>query len=75
MFLPPFLHNSKVCLDRFLTVLPYDDRFIFVRRYWFADPVGDIAGAMHIPAAHVSQRLFRLREKLRKSLQKEGLLV
>ena len=62
-------------VDRFLTVLPYDDRFIFVRRYWFADPVGDIAGAMHIPAAHVSQRLFRLREKLRKSLQKEGLLV
>lgn len=62
-------------VDRFLAGLDYDDRFLFVRRYWFADSVGEIAAAMRVREARVSQRLFRLRERLRKFLQKEGLLV
>ena len=62
-------------VDRFLSELPYDDRFIFVRRYWYADSVKDIARAMHSRENRVSVRLFRLREKLRKTLVKEGLLV
>ena len=39
------------------------------------DPVKDIAAMMHTREDRLSVRLFRLREKLRKSLQKEGLLV
>ena len=62
-------------VNRFLAGLCYDDRYLFVRRYWYADSVKDIAGAMHVRDSRVSLRLFRLREKLRKSLQKEGLLV
>ena len=61
-------------IDRFLETLPYDDRFLFVRRYWFADPVKEIAAMTRQRENRVSVRLFRLREKLRKSLQKEGLL-
>lgn len=59
----------------FLSALDYDDRFLFVRRYWYADPVRDIAAAMGVRENRVSLRLFRLREKLQKQLQKEGLLV
>ena len=62
-------------VDRFLSELPYDDRFLFVRRYWCADSVKDIARAMHSRENRVSVRLFRLREKLRNTLNKEGLLV
>ena len=62
-------------VNRFLATLCYDDRFLFVRRYFYADSVRDIAEQMHVRDGRVSTRLFRLREKLRKNLKKEGLLV
>ena len=62
-------------VNRFLSVLDYDDRFIFVRRYWYADPVKEIAAAMNSSPNRISLHLFRLREKLRNTLKKEGLLV
>ena len=62
-------------MDRFLATLDYDDRFLFVRRYFFADSVKQIAAAMGRTENQLSVRLFRLREKLRKTLVKEGLLV
>ena len=62
-------------VNRFLSTLDYDDRFLFVRRYFYADSVRDIAEQMHVRDSRVSARLFRLREKLRKNLKKEGLLV
>ena len=61
-------------IGRFLAALPYQDRYPFVRRYWFADPVKDIAAVTGLREGRVSLRLFRLREKLRKHLEKEGLL-
>lgn len=64
-----------VSIDRFLDRLDYTDRYLFVRRYWFADPVHEIAAHTGLRENRVSVRLFRLREKLRKHLQKEGLLA
>ncbi len=62
-------------IDRFLDTLAYEDRFLFGRRYFYADPVAKIAAMTHGSANRTSVRLFRLREKLRKYLQKEGLTV
>ena len=62
-------------VDRFLFELDYDDRFMFIRRYWYADSVKDIAAAMHSRENRISVRLFRLREKLRIHLKKEGFFV
>ena len=62
-------------VNRFLDGLDYDDRFLFVRRYWYADSVKDIAAAMHSRENRVSVRLFRLRENLRNTLKKEGFLA
>ena len=62
-------------IDRFLSTLGHDDRYLFVRRYWYADSMKDIAAAMGRKENQLSVRLFRLREKLRKTLVKEGLLV
>ena len=62
-------------INRFLDGLNPEDRFLFVRRYWYADSVNELAALTHSRAGRVSVRLFRIREKLRLSLTKEGLLV
>ena len=62
-------------INRFLETLTREDRVLFVRRYFFADPVAQIAAATNASPNRTSVRLFRLREKLRKYLQKEGLSV
>ena len=61
-------------VSRFLSALDYDDRYIFTRRYWYADAVRDIAAEMHTRENRISVRLFRLRKKLKNYLQKEGLI-
>ena len=62
-------------VNRFLADLDYDDRYLFVRRYWYADGVKDIAASMHRRENQVSLRLFRLRKQLRNTMKKEGLLA
>ena len=65
----------KEAINGFLATLSYSDRFIFMRRYWYSDPVQDIAKMAHSTNNSVTVRLFRIREKLRLYLEKEGLLV
>ena len=62
-------------INGFMATLNYSDRFLFTRRYWFSDPVQDIAKMAHSTTNSVTVRLFRIREKLRLYLEKEGLLV
>lgn len=59
-------------LNRFLGTLDTHNRIMFVRRYWYADSVSDIAEAFHMRPNTVSVGLARTREKLRKFLIKEG---
>lgn len=61
-------------INGFLAILPYDDRFAFVRRYYYADSVTDIARQMQRSPRWVSVRLFRIRSKLQSYLRKEGCL-
>ena len=62
-------------INRFLAALPKDDRFLFVRRYWYGDSVADLAAMTGGSANRISVRLFRIREKLRNTLTKEGLIA
>ena len=62
-------------INRFLSTLSREDRFLFVRRYWYADPVSELAAMTGSSANRVSVRLFRLREKLKRTLIKEGFLA
>ena len=61
-------------INHFLNTLERRDRYLFVRRYWYGDPVDTLAKLTHQKPNTVSVRLIRLREKLRKQLEKEGLL-
>ncbi len=65
----------SAALNRFLAALKPEDRFLFVRRYWYADSVADLAAMLGGSANRISVRLFRLRSKLRNTLVKEGFLA
>lgn len=62
-------------INGFLGALSYDDRFLFMRRYWYVDSVAAIGKMMGLSPHRVSVRLYRIRERLERQLVKEGLLV
>lgn len=64
----------SAAINRFLGNQAAGDRFLFVRRYYFADSVSDLAAQVGKSPHSVSVRLFRIRGKLQKFLRKEGLL-
>lgn len=61
-------------LNRFLAQLKPEERYMFMRRYWYGDGVSEIAQQLHLTPHTVSVRLFRLRQKLQTELQKEGMI-
>ena len=63
-----------VVFNRFLDSLPEMDRRVFLCRYWYLDPIADIAGYYGFSVSKVTSMLHRTRKKLRTTLEKEGLL-
>lgn len=57
----------------FLAELDAETRRIFVRRYFYADTIKEISDAMDISESKVKSQLFRLRGRLKKHLEKEGI--
>ena len=62
-------------LNAFLRELGREDRYLFMRRYWYGDDVGEIARNLGMTPHNVSVRLFRLRQKLQTYLHKEGMIL
>jgi RNA polymerase sigma-70 factor (ECF subfamily) len=62
-------------IDRFLRALPAEARWIFLRRYWYCDPVETIAKQLGCGQSRVKMSLYRTRNKLRDTLEKEGIFV
>lgn len=62
-------------INRFLHTLGQENRVLFIRRYWFADSVKDIARDMQISENLASVRLKRIRKQLKLFLEKEGYVV
>ena len=59
-------------LNGFLAGLPEDKRRVFLRRYWYMDPVGDIAQRFGYSQSKVKSMLARCRTQLRAYLEQEG---
>lgn len=59
-------------LSTWLDSLNPDDCSLFVRRYWYGDAVNALAAEWRLSPNQVSQRLMRLRKKLKVYLEKEG---
>ena len=62
-------------LNLFLGNLRKEDRYLFMRRYWYGDKIREIAQHLGLTPHRVSVRLFRLRQKLLIFLQKEGMIT
>lgn len=58
----------------FLHTLPTRDCNIFLRRYWYAEPLADIAKRYGLKLNTVKTSLFRTRSKLKSFLETEGII-
>jgi len=65
---------SRILSD-FLRTETKENRMIFVRRYWYADTLAEIAQRYAISERAVAMRLHRTRDRLAKCLKKEGISV
>lgn len=62
-------------LQEFVQNLPARNRVIFIRRYFYADTIRDIAVRCSMTEKHVHVVLNRIRRKLKQALIKEGFTV
>ena len=62
-------------LNGFLAGLKTEERILFLRRYWFEDPVPEIAKQLGITENHARVRLTRLKNRLKRYLEQEGIVI
>ncbi len=62
-------------LNTFLHKLSQRERFIFICRYYYADPVQDIARMLEVSDKTIYRELADIRAGLREALGKEGISV
>ena len=62
------------CVRRFARALPGRERNVFVRRYFFTEPIAAIAARCGLTENNVAVILSRTRKKLRLTLTREGYL-
>lgn len=63
------------CIRRFLERQSPRDRALFLRRYFYLEPVQELAAPFDMTASAVSTRLGRMRAKLKLELEKEGITL
>lgn len=66
------LKELEQCIRLFVRGLPARDGNVFVRRYFFTEPVAEIAGRYGLTPNHVMVILSRTRKKLKTHLIKVG---
>lgn len=62
-------------INRFLHTLPERECDIFLGRYWYGEPLAEIAGMFFMKENNVKASLFRSRMKLKAYLEKEGVVL
>lgn len=62
----------RMAVNRFVKALPQREANVFIRRYFFAEPVADISRKYGLSSGNVAVILTRTRQKLRAYLEKEG---
>lgn len=62
-------------INIWLTELKPEDRALFVRRYWYGDEVRDLAKRCGVSGTQMTQRMLRLRRKLRAFLEEKGVAL
>lgn len=73
----PDISNEEIgkLISQFLEKQKPDSRKVFVRKYWFFDSIETIAREYSYSESKVKNILFRMRNKLRDYLEKEGVEI
>lgn len=62
-------------VEQWLYTLPKADRVLFLRRYWFGDDLKTLAAEHAASPNKIAGRLYRLRQKLKSALEKDGVVL
>ena len=62
-------------LDRFLRNLPEKECCMFLRRYWYVDSIQEISLRYGMAEGSVKSNLFRIRQRLKRYLEEEGIVL
>ncbi len=62
-------------LNHFLHELSIEKRMMFLRRYWYMSSIKEIAKDYEISEGNVKMTLLRIRNKLKQTLEKEGIVL
>ncbi len=69
------LHELSAAISRFLYSVDETKRNVFIRRYWFYDPIESICKRYGFGKSKVLMMLKRTRDDLAKYLKKEGFFI
>lgn len=69
------LSEIRDCISTWLRSLSAEDRTLFVRRYWNGEAISTLAKERGIPTEKLTQKMYRLRKRLRKTLEEEGITL
>ncbi len=75
--LRPDISNEEIgkLISRFLETQKPQSRMVFVKKYWFFESIDDIAKQFSFSESKVKNILYRMRNKLRDYLEKEGVEI
>jgi RNA polymerase sigma-70 factor (ECF subfamily) len=65
---------TAACIDNFLSGIDKESRVIFMRRYFYADSVKQVAERLAMSESKIKSNLFRTRNKLKAHLESEGII-
>lgn len=69
------LKELEATIDSFLSTISSRDRKVFLRRYFFAQDIAEIAEMFNLKESHVLVILSRVRRKMKIHLKKEGYAI
>lgn len=61
-------------INNFLSELKPSDRIIFIKRYWFLEPITEVAHSLGKSENYVSVHMHRIRKRLKNYLKTRGVI-
>ena len=69
------IHALTDAVNAWVKSLSKEERVLFVKRYYFGESVKDLSEEFGYTANQTAQKMMKLRNKLRKHLEKEGITI
>ena len=67
--------ETAAIISAFLRTYPAEDRALFVRRYFYLEPLNGLADRFGLSVGQTKSRLHRMRTRLKQELEREGVAV